>query len=107
MPRVYRLNLKSGLLELAVDPDVSGKQNAWLTELECQFPDLRYAIKNGECRIGPRKLKVDGFTLSSNTAFEFDGCYYHECLCVKPSRTKTNEEIVAFKKLMAEDVKTL
>ena len=47
-PRVYRRNLESEQLELVFKPDVSGKQNAWLAELVCKFPDLCYAIKNGE-----------------------------------------------------------
>ena len=43
--RVYRLNSESKLLEKVFNPDVSEKQNVWLTELVCKYPDLRYAIK--------------------------------------------------------------
>ena len=84
-------------MELALEPDVSGKQNAWLAELVCKFPELHYAVKNGEQHIGPKQLKVDEFCPKTNTAFEFDGCFYHGCTCVKPSSTKNKEEIVAFK----------
>ena len=96
-PCVYRLNSESKLLEKAFDPDVSEKQTMWLTELVHKFPDLRYAIKNGEQRIGPKKLKVDGYCPLSNTAFEFDRCYFHGCACVKPSCTKNHKEIAAFR----------
>ena len=62
-------------LEMAFEPDVSEKQNAWLADLVCKYPDLRYAIKNGEQRIGLKKLKVGGYCPKTNTAFEFDGCF--------------------------------
>ena len=75
-PRIYRLNSKK-LLEKAFDPDVSEKQNMWMAELVRKYPDLQYAIKNGEHCVGPQKLKVDGYCRQTNTAFEFDGCYYH------------------------------
>ena len=55
------------------------------------------AVKNGEQRIGPKKLKVDGYCPKSNIAFEFDGCFYHGCVCIKPLRAKNNEEIAALK----------
>ena len=61
---------------------------------------IRY--KNGEQRVDLRKLKVDGYSTNTNTAFEVDGFYSLGCECVKPSHTKNNEEIVAFKKLMSE-----
>ena len=60
-PQVYRLNSGSNLLEKAFDPDISEKQNLWLAELVSKFPDLRYAVKNGEQCIGPKKLKVEGY----------------------------------------------
>ena len=100
--RVYRLNSESNLLEKAFDPDVSEKQNVWLTELVCKYPDLRYATKNGEQRVGLKKLKVDGYCPQSNTAFEFDGFYFHGGASVKPSRTKNDKEVAALKKIMAE-----
>ena len=64
-PRVYRRNSESGQLELAFEPDVSGKQNAWLAELVCKFSDLCFAIKNGEQRVGPKKIK-SRWVLSKN-----------------------------------------
>ena len=47
-PRVYRRNSESKQLELAFEPDVSEKQNAWLAELVCKFSKLCFAVKNGE-----------------------------------------------------------
>ena len=96
-PRVYRRNSESRQLELAFKPDVSGKQNSWLVELVCKFPDWHYSVKNGEQHIGPKKLKVDGYCPKTNTTFEFDGCFFHSCECIKPSRAKNNDEIVALK----------
>ena len=67
------------------------KQNTWLAGLcSDRYPDLRYAVKNGEQCVGLHQLKVNGHDPLSNTAFEFDGCYYHGCECVsecvKPHR---------------------
>ena len=56
-PHVYRRDSESEKLELPFKPDVSGKQNAWLPELVCKFPNLRYTVKNGEQRIGLKKFK--------------------------------------------------
>ena len=100
-PRVFRLNEENKLKQV-FDPDVSGKQNLWLGEIEKTSPDLRYAIKNGEKCVGPRKRKVDGYSETTNTAFEFDGCYYHGCSCVKRTGLTDPAEIDAFNKLMAE-----
>ena len=36
--RAYRRDSESEQLALAFEPDVSGKQNAWLSELVCKFP---------------------------------------------------------------------
>ena len=69
---VYWRSSESGLLELAYEPNVSGKQNAWLAELVWTFPHLRYAIKNGEQHIGLKNLKVNEYCPQLNTAFEFD-----------------------------------
>ena len=67
------------------------------------YPDLKYGIKNGEQRVGPRRLKVDGYSELKKTAFEFDGCFYHGCNCrvrkgyekvMKERRDKTAEKHV-------------
>ena len=93
-PRVYQYNDDSKQMELSFDPGVSEKQNAWLTDLcNDSYPELRYAIKNGEQRVRPCKLKVNGYDPLTNTAFDFDSCYFHGCECVKPSRSKNAEEI--------------
>ena len=84
------------------DPDVSGKQNLWLSGLEKKYPDLQYAIKNGEKCIGPKRLKVDGYSAEIETAFEFDICYYHWCACVRCLTLKSAAEITAFNELMEE-----
>ena len=47
-------------------------------------------------------MKVDGYCHETNTAFEFDGCYYHGCMCVKRSHLKNDEEVAAFKNLMKD-----
>ena len=54
-PRVYWCDSETEQLVLAFESDVSGKPNAWLAELVCKFPDLRYTVKNDEQRIGPKK----------------------------------------------------
>ena len=74
---VYRRTSEIGELKRDFDPDISKQQNMWLSKLVRAYPDLQYGIKNGEQRIGPRMLKVDGYSLLANTAFEFDGCFYH------------------------------
>ena len=55
-------------MELVKISGVSEKQTAWLSEVEKSIPDLQYAEKNGKKCIGPRHLKVDGFSASSNIA---------------------------------------
>ena len=66
------------------------------------YPDLQYGRKNGEKRIGPHLLKVDGYSRLADTAFEFDGCYYHGCTYSEYSDKKSTAETSAFKKLMSE-----
>ena len=46
-----------------------------------KYPELQYGIKNGEAKVGWQKLKVDGYCKQTDTAFEFDGCFYHGCTC--------------------------
>ena len=78
-PHVYRYNDDSKQMEHSFDPGIS-VQNVWLTDLcNDSYPELCYAIKNGEQRVGSHKLKVDGYDPLTNTAFEFDGCYFHGC----------------------------
>jgi hypothetical protein len=66
-----------------------------------EYPDLQYGIKNGEAKVGWQKLKVDGYSELTDTAFEFDGCFYHGCTCkdhkgyekkMKERRDKTAEK---------------
>ena len=41
-----------------------------------------HARNHGEQRVG--KYKLDGYCKETNTAYEFDGCYYHGCdICYK------------------------
>ena len=47
-------------------------------------------------------MKVDGYSAEIETAFEFDGCYFHGCDCVRRTKLKSAAEITAFNKLMAE-----
>ena len=81
---------------------MSGQQNLWLGKIEKSSPDLQYAIKNGKKCVGPRKRRVDGYSETTNTAFEFDGCYYHGCSCVVRPGLTVPAEIDAFNKLMTE-----
>ena len=99
-PRVYRFNEKINKLELGHLSGVSGIQMCWLIEIEKGIPDLQNAEKNGEKRIGPRGLKVDGFSPSSNTVYEFDRYYFHGCLCIKQNKLKSLAEQIQFKKYM-------
>ena len=74
--------------------------NLWLSGLEKNHPDLKYAIKNGEKRIGPRNRKVDGYLAETDTAFEFDGCFFHGCECVRRKKLNSGSETNEFNKLM-------
>ena len=56
------------------------------------YTGLHCAVKNGEQRVGPRHLKEDGYSPSTNTAFKVYGCYYHGCTCVKPAHSKNAKE---------------
>ena len=49
----------------------------WLEHKKKEFPDIRHAENHphGEKRIG--NFHVDGFSESTNTVFEYHGCYYH------------------------------
>ena len=84
-PHVYHFNKASGKMILLKVAGVSEKQTTRLSEIEKTFPDLCYAIKNGEARVEPRHLKVDGFSLATNTVLEFDRCYYHRCTSQNPA----------------------
>ena len=81
--------------------DVSEKQITWLRKIEKFVPDLQYAEKNGEKRIGPRYLKVDEQSASTNTVHEFDDCYFHGCLCHKPYNFETVNDQAELNKHMA------
>ena len=92
-------------MELSYDPGVSEKQNTWLDGLcSNEYPNLHYAIKNGEQDICLKRLKVDGFSPFTDTAFEFDGCYF----CVKPSLSKSaNEKAIFLEEMEEKNKKTL
>ena len=66
-PCVYHFNEKINKMELGHLSGVSEKQMCWLTEIEKDIGDLQYAEKNNVKRIGPHGLKVDGFSLCSNS----------------------------------------
>ena len=40
---------------------------------------LRTRLNNTEKRLGDRQLPVDGFDPTSNTAYQYMGCYWHGC----------------------------
>ena len=47
-PRIYRFKEAINKMKLSKVDEVSEKQIAWLSELEKNFHDLCYAVKNGK-----------------------------------------------------------
>jgi G:T-mismatch repair DNA endonuclease (very short patch repair protein) len=54
----------------------------WLKWLKhSQGLNLISAINSREKRLGRRRIPVDGWDASTNTAYQYHGCYYHGCQC--------------------------
>ena len=53
----------------------------WLTELQKTVPDLQWAYNEGEHKIKDSNYRADGYSPSTNTIYEFHGCYWHGCSC--------------------------
>ena len=56
-PNVHRLDAESGTLKKDSDPDVSEKQNMWLSEVVREYPDLQYGIKKRRAENRPAEVK--------------------------------------------------
>ena len=89
-------------------PQSQGALN-WLSYVSStQNTFIHHAGNTGrEKRVGAKRVPVDGFHVSSNTVYQFDGCYYHGCSCIetqdalkkqelllKAKRTKENHEYI-------------
>lgn len=57
----------------------SSKSLEWLTYMEKTFPDIRHIGNSAIGEATVSSMRVDGFIESSNTVFEFYGCFYHAC----------------------------
>ena len=56
--------------------------------LQAMRRPIRHALNGGEVKIGP--YTVDGFDASTNTVYEFLGCFYHGCPTCFPKRDTKN-----------------
>ncbi len=59
----------------------------WLAWIGHQYgvTSLKTRLDEGEKRLGPNQLPVDGYDEKTKTVFEFNGCYWHGCLtCFDP-----------------------
>ena len=85
---------------IASEPTLSWKKNninqsyeaiEWLTWCQQhQAPHLQHAKNTCEYRIPGTKLHVDGFDASTNTIYEYHGCFWHGCPRCYPSRYETH-----------------
>ena len=81
---------------IASEPPLSWKKNnvnqsyeaiEWLTWCQQhQAPHLQHAKNAGEYRIPGTKLHVDGFDVTTNTIYEYYGCFWHGCTLCYPNR---------------------
>ena len=59
----------------------------WLTWCQQQqVPNLQHGRNAGEYRIPGTKFHVDGFDVTTNTVYEFHGCFWHGCPRHYPNR---------------------
>jgi len=72
---------------------------AWQEHLLRQQPStsqapgdrIRSVVNEGEMRVGPQRVLVDGYDETTNTVYEFHGCLWHGCpRCFKNSRHSTS-----------------
>jgi hypothetical protein len=68
----------------------------WLTYvIATQNTFIHHAGNRGrEKRVGAKRIPVDGFHVSSNTVYQFDGCYYHGCSCIETQDTLKKQELL-------------
>ena len=63
----------------------------WLTWCQQQQPqNIQHAGNAGEVRIPGTHFHVDGFDSSTNTVYEFHGCFWHGCPRCYPNRHETH-----------------
>ncbi|XP_078359971.1 uncharacterized protein LOC144644372 [Oculina patagonica] len=56
----------------------------WLSWVSRDIVNLRTRLTNTEKRLGDCQLPVDGFDPSTNTPYEFMGCFWHGCTTCFP-----------------------
>ncbi|TPX53505.1 DNA-directed DNA polymerase [Powellomyces hirtus] len=73
----------------------SEKSIKWLEYLrDTQYADMQHSLRGREKwikRDGGKKFFVDGFSPSSNTVFEFNGCEFHGCDVCKDPKAKNHK----------------
>ena len=63
----------------------------WLFWLESarKSGTFRHALTlQGEAKVGPRQIPVDGFDSTDGTIYQYHGCWTHSCQCKRPPRAK-------------------
>ena len=85
---------------IASEPTLSWKKNnvnqsneaiEWLTWCQQhQAPHIEHAKNAGEYCIPGTTLHVDGFDVTTNTIYEFHGCFWHGCPRCYPNRYETH-----------------
>mgnify|MGYP001599931062 FL=1 len=68
----------------------SKKAIRWLEIMQNEFKDVEHAKNKGEFRIPGTNFMADGWSPRTKTIFEFQGCYWHGCLCFE-DRNEINE----------------
>ena len=84
----------------------------WLAWVARGLTQFRTRLDRGEKRLGPRQLPVDGYDATSQTAYEFHGCYWHGHRCWLTAKKFAGAEAepdspqsIEFLKLMRERAK--
>ena len=74
------------------DPFRQSKQaTAWLKWIQYkQGLKLTTALDSKEKRLGKRNIPVDGWDASTNTAYQYHGCYWHGCQCSLTTSAEAN-----------------
>ena len=62
----------------------------WLTWCQQPSQNIQHAGNAGEVRIPGTNFHVDGFDGSTNTVYEFHGCFWHGCPRCYPNRHETH-----------------
>ena len=62
----------------------------WLTWCQQQAQNIEHVRNAGEYRIPGTNFRVDGFDVTTNTVYEFHGCFWHGCTRCYPNRHETH-----------------